>query len=162
MKAARRSHMSPPAVVSKLVAEELDLWHQVQELWELSAKNDAERIRAALHPNYMGWDMTAPTPHDREQAVASASGESARLIQYNLEPLSVRLYEGSTGVVHYRYSATVQTKDIQHAQVRGQWTEVYIRQGQRWLMVAVSGRPDPDEGSSATSAMPALAARRKR
>jgi len=144
--------MSPPAVVSNLTAEQLDLWHRVQELWELSAKNDAERIRVALHPNYMGWDMTASAPHDREQAVASASGEAARLIQYNLEPLSVRLYAGSTGVVHYRYSATVQTNDVQPTQVSGQWTEVYIKQGQRWLMVAVSGRPNPNEGSSATGA----------
>ena len=141
--------MSPPDVVSNLTAEELDLWHQVQDLWELSAKNDAERIRVALHPDYMGWDMTASALHDREQAVASASGGAARLIGYDLEPLSVRVYEGSTGVVHYRYSATVQTTDMQRTRVTGQWTEVYVKQEPRWLMVAVSGRPDPHDGASA-------------
>jgi len=140
--------MLPPDLLSNLTSEELDLWHRVQRLWELSAKNDAEHIRMALHPNYMGWDMSAPTIHDREQAVASASGLSASLIEYNLEPLSVRLYEGTTGVVHYRYTATVQTKDVRHIHVSGQWTEVYVKQGQRWLMVAVSGRPDPNESSS--------------
>ena len=148
----RETPSSPHDVLSNLTPEELDLWHRVQELWELSAKNDAESIRIALHPSYVGWDMGAPTPHDREQAVASASGQSARLIEYNLEPLSVRLYEGSAGVVHYRYTATVQTKDHQHTQVSGQWTEVYVKQAQRWLMVAVSGRPDPNEDSSATGA----------
>ena len=144
--------MSPVNGLSTLTAAELELWHRVQELWDLSAKRDAESILTALHPDYVGWDMSAPAPHDREQAVASASGESTRLMQYKLEPLSVRLYEGSTGVVHYRYTATVQVKDAQQVQVSGQWTEIYSKQGDRWLMVAVSGRPNPREGSAAAGA----------
>ena len=135
-------------VLSSLTSEELALWHRVQELWELSAKADGERIRTALHPSYVGWDMSVPTPHDREQAVASATEQSARLAQYYLEPLSVRVYEGSAGVVHYRYAATVEPKDGPPSQVTGQWTEIYVKQGQLWLMVAVSGRPNPTESTT--------------
>lgn len=137
--------MQQPDVLASLSAEELQLWQRVQELWELSASNDAERIRDALHPSYVGWDMSAAVTHDREQAVAAASGGSASLLRYNLEPLSVRLYEGSTGVVHYRYAATVRTIQGQLQHVTGQWTEVYVKRGQQWLMVAVSGRPSPGE-----------------
>jgi ketosteroid isomerase-like protein len=137
--------MQQPDLLARLSAEELHLWQRVQDLWHLSAENDAARIRDALHPNYVGWDMSASITHNREQAVASASGGSAALVQYNLEPLSVRLYEGSTGVVHYRYTATVQQDQGQCLQVAGQWTEVYVKQGQQWLMVAVSGRPNPGE-----------------
>jgi hypothetical protein len=138
--------MQKADVLASLSAEEFQLWQCVQNLWGLSAKNDAERIRDALHPNYVGWDMSAADTHNREQAVASATDGSASLVQYNLEPLSVRVYEGSTGVVHYRYSAAVRPKQGQSSEVTGQWTEVYVKQRQQWCMVAVSGRPNRGEG----------------
>lgn len=127
-------------------AEQLELWQRVNELWAWSAQKDVERIRDALHPQYMGWDMSAPLPHDRDAAVHSATAGSPRLTGYDLEPLSVRVYEGSVGVVHYRYQATVEPQGRTAMQVTGRWTEIYTKQANRWLMVAVSGRPDPTPG----------------
>ena len=72
--------MQQPAVLPSLSAEELQLWQRVQDLWDLSARNDAERVRDALHPDYVGWDMSAAGTHNREQAVASASSGSTSLV----------------------------------------------------------------------------------
>jgi hypothetical protein len=143
--------MARSDLLAGLTPEEGELWHRVQELWELAARQDDDRIRIALHPDYLGWDMSTSVLHDREQAVASASGASARIVQYKLEPLGVRLFQGSTGVVHYRYTATVQAEGGQPSQVSGQWTEVYVKQGPRWSMVAVSGRPNALIATSATA-----------
>jgi hypothetical protein len=124
-----------------LTAEQLELWQRVGELWELSAKKDDLQIRDALHPDYVGWDMSAPLPHDRDAAVHSVAGDAPKLASYELEPLSVRAYEGTVGVVHYRYLATVEPQGGKPMQVTGKWTEVYVKRGHRWLMVAVSGQP---------------------
>jgi len=147
--------MSHHLTLAQLADVELALWQRVQELWELSAAKDVTRIRDALHPDYMGWDTNSPLPHDREAAVQSASGESGSLLTYALEPLSVRVYEDSVGVVHYRYKATVAANGGQHLHVGGKWTEVYIKHGPNWLMVAVSGRPSQSEGSNGASAQAA-------
>jgi len=137
-----RPHSSPnPA------AEQRELWQRVNELWELSAKKDVARIRDSLHPAYMGWDMSAPLPHDRDAAVHSVTSASPKLTAYSLVPLSVRVYERSVGVVHYRYQATVEPEGGNPMQVTGSWTEVYVKQENRWLMVAVSGRPNPNGGT---------------
>jgi hypothetical protein len=133
-----------------LTAEQLELWRHVNELWELSAAKDSRRIRDALHPDYVGWDISAPLPHDRDAAVQSVAGDSPRLSRYELEPLSVRVYEGAVGVVHYRYLAVVEPDGAKFAAVSGKWTEVYAKQGQRWLMVAVSGQPSPGEETHGT------------
>ena len=46
--------------------EQRELWTRVEELWAM-AKSRAERqIMAALHPDYVGWDMSSPQPHDRD------------------------------------------------------------------------------------------------
>lgn len=132
---------SPPPV--SFTTEQLKLWRRVNELWEMSARKDDRAIREALHPDYIGWDMSAPGTHDRDAAVRSASGDSPRLAGYSLEPLSVRVYEGTVDVVHYRYEATVEPQAGAPVRVTGRWTEVYAKQGQRWLMVAVSGQPSP-------------------
>jgi hypothetical protein len=126
-------------------SEQLELWRRVNELWELAARKDDHGIRDALHPAYVGWDMSAPLPHDRDAAVRSASSDSPRLTRYALEPLSVRVYEGNVGVVHYRYEATVESQQGEPIRVAGKWTEVYTKKEQRWLMVAVSGQPTRTE-----------------
>ncbi|MEZ5445708.1 MAG: GNAT family N-acetyltransferase [Gammaproteobacteria bacterium] len=128
-------------LVKSLAPEQAELWRQVERLWELAARKDANLIRQALHPDYTGWDTNAPMPHDREAAIASVAADAPRLVRYDLEPLSIRLYDGSVGIVHYRYRATVESADSNQVQVTGKWTEVYTRHGSGWLMVAVSGRP---------------------
>jgi len=138
--------MHPSLSLSTLTAEQRALWGVVKDLWDLSARKDGQAIRDALHPDYMGWDMSAPFPHDRAAAVQSVAGDAPRLVHYALEPLSVRVYEGSVGVVHYRYEATVEPPAGEPLRVSGKWTEVYARQGQRWLMVAVSGQPRHEAG----------------
>lgn len=50
--------------------------------------------------------MHTPLPHDRE-AVRSVAGDSPELREYQLRPLSVQVYDGHVGVVHYSYTATV-------------------------------------------------------
>lgn len=141
--------MSPPAEITDRDPDGRDLWRRVQELWELSRNPDAARIREALHPDYVGWDMNSPSPHVREDAVQSVANAPGRTLAYDLNPLSVRVYDGRTGVVHYNYEATVESRDGQRASVSGAWTEVYIERGECWQLVAVSGRPNSAPTTSA-------------
>ena len=141
-----------PAVTSTsrpLTDEQRALWQRVLDLWAMSARRDDAGIRRALHPDYAGWDMQAVEPHDRDAAVHSASGDSPTLIDHVLEPLSIRVYEGVTGVAHYRYAATVAAKDGRPRRVTGRWTEVYAKSGDEWRMVAVSGQPDAPPSTAA-------------
>lgn len=47
------------------------------------------------------------------------------------------------GVVHYSYVAEVQAGEQRTRKaVSGRWTEVYLKQGGAWQMIAVSGGPD--------------------
>jgi hypothetical protein len=122
--------------------EQRDLWKRVVHLWALSKGRDEGQIRSTLHPDYVGWDMSAPLPHDRDAAVLSVCGDSPELREYELHPLSVQIYEGKVGVVHYSYSAMVVPKGASPINVTGRWSEVYLKQSGTWTMISVSGRPD--------------------
>ena len=143
--------MPPSVSPPNFTAEQLELWHHVNELWKMSVAKDQQRIRDALHPDYMGWDMSSPLPHDREAAVHSVTDDAPNLTGYELEPLSVRVYEGTVGIVHYRYKATVDPQGVKPVQVTGRWTEIYTRREGRWVMVAVSGLPGSSDGAQSNN-----------
>lgn len=122
--------------------EQRELWEHVENLWAMSKGRDENQIRSTLHPRYVGCDMNAALPHDRETAVQSVLGDSPTLCEYSLHPLSVEVYKGQVGVVHYTYSAKVLPKNGETLDVTGKWSEVYLTQNGIWTMVSVSGRPD--------------------
>jgi len=130
-----------------LSRDERELWESVQHLWELSLDPDASRIAELLHPDYVGWDTRSPSTHTRDAAVSSVSDAPGRTIEYSLEPLSVRVYQGRFGVVHYRYKAVVEAGGGERREIEGGWTEMYVKDGARWLMVAVSGRPETHDAA---------------
>ncbi len=122
--------------------EQRELWARVDALWAWSRDGDTERIRAALHPRYVGWDLNAPLPHDRDDAIRSVSSDAPALRAYALRPLSVEVYDARVGVVHYTYAATVGVDGEPPASVTGRWSEVYLKEDDVWNLVSVSGRPD--------------------
>ena len=134
--------MSLQLPIADFSPEQRELWARVDALWAWSRDGDAGRIRAALHPRYVGWDLNAPLPHDRDDAVRSVSGEAPSLRTYELHPLSVQVYDARVGVVHYTYAATVGAGGEPPATITGRWSEVYLKEDGVWNLVSVSGRPD--------------------
>jgi hypothetical protein len=132
--------------IGEFSAEQEELWNRVGELWALSKVRAEQQIRSTLHPDYVGWDMNTPLPHDREAAVHSVCAASAELGEYELLPLSVQVYEQQVGVVHYSYVAVLISKATPSTSVTGKWSEVYLKHDGVWKMIAASGRPDTPHG----------------
>lgn len=137
--------MSLTLPITEFMPEQIELWQRVNDLWAMSLRRDAAEIRSTLHPRYAGWDMRSPLPHDREFAVRSVTGDSPTVSQYRLQPLSVEVCEERVGIVHYSNAATVTTQDARSVKVTGKWTDIYLKQQGEWIMIGVSGRPDPPE-----------------
>ena len=130
--------------------DQRELWTRVEELWAMAKNRQGDHIRSALHPDYVGWDMSKPLPHDRDAEVRSVCGASAELGDYELRPISVQIYEGHVGVAHYSYSAMLTPKGGPSTRVAGKWSEVYFKEAGVWTMISVSGRPDlPREAAGA-------------
>jgi hypothetical protein len=143
--------MTTPLSIATFSPEQRELWARVEYLWSVSLHRFPDEIRSSLHPQYVGWDMSSPLPHDREFAVQSVVGDSPIVTQYELKPLGVEVYDRLVGVVHYSYTANVVPRNSTSRVVTGKWTEVYLKQRDTWIMLAVSGRPDgPGERAPAT------------
>ena len=129
--------------VDDLSVEQRELWARCTELWELSLRRETAPIRANLHPDYIGWVIGRDEVHDRDAAVASVGPTSPRVWGYHLTPIAVRVFEGRAGVIHYRYSADVESVDGSRNTISGRWSETYIRNDKgEWILIAVTGGPD--------------------
>ena len=123
-----------------LTAEQESLWARVQELWRLAAKKDEEGVGGALHPRYTAWESSSPMPHDREWAVSAIARAGGEVRQWQLHPLSIEVFDGTVGIVHYTFRASVDEAGV-HTVVAGRWTEVYMKRGDVWLLIAANGGP---------------------
>lgn len=152
-----QERLTMPAIslVASLSAEQRELWDRVCQLWAQSQGRDRTLIGSSIHPQYVGWDMSAELPHDKEAAIGSVVGDAPELRNYTLIPHSVQVYDHVVGVVHYSYQATVQPRGSTPLAVTGKWTEVYLRQKDAWVMVAVSGRPNSSPQGQQPNAEPA-------
>ena len=97
-----------PLPIVDFSAEQHELWARVSELWAMMKVRDVDQIRATPHPDYVGWGMSAPLQHDRDAAAQSVTGDAPPLVEHDLTPLSVQIYDETVGIVHYLYAATVQ------------------------------------------------------
>ncbi len=126
----------------QLTEEQRELWARVESLWNMFVAQDTASVADALHPNYVGWVTGQPRPHGRDAAIASAGPSAPRVLTYRLQPLSIAVFDGTIGVVHYMYVAEVESDPNGPTTVSGRWSETYLRKNGRWIMIAVSGGPD--------------------
>lgn len=128
--------------LNEFTEEQRDLWAHVEALWKMAVAQDTVSASDALHPNYVGWVTGQPRPHGRDVAIASIAPSSPRVLSYQLNPLSIAVFDSVAAVVHYTYIADVQSAEGASKAVSGRWSEMYLRKNGRWIMVSVSGGPD--------------------
>jgi hypothetical protein len=121
-----------------LSPQQQELWDRVRELWRFLQRGDIAAIKAAIHPEYSGWEVGSLLPHDRDFALRAAQTDP-RIVDFHLYPMRVEVYDGLVGVAHYTFEAEVATPNGKTEKVRGRWTEVYLKKDNAWLMISVHG-----------------------
>jgi hypothetical protein len=121
-----------------LSREQQELWDRVHELWRLLQQRDIAAIKAAIHPQYIGWEAGSLLPHDRDFALKAAETDP-KIVDFHLFPMSVEVYDGIAGIAHYTFEAEVASPKGKSEMVSGRWTEVYLKKDNVWLLIGVQG-----------------------
>ncbi len=129
--------------ISDMKENERLLWDRVDELWKCSVNQDFTTIEEAIHPKYIGWDNNSLLPHDRNYAIRSVVDKSVRLLEYQLQPLKISLYDDRVGIANYRYNASLEDIQKNVRGIKGRWTEIFIKEAESWILIGVHGGPEP-------------------
>ncbi len=70
--------------------------------------------------------------------------ESGQTLEQEIMPLAIRIH-GDVAIVQYYFVRAVQDSDGKRRRETGNWTDVLLRQGDKWVLIADRGGVAPDE-----------------
>lgn len=135
----------PPARAPEAPTSHAEVWRGVQAYWSRWAARDLDGFLALHHDAYSGWSHDGPM-HRNKASTRDWVGHTLRtrqLVTYDISAVDIKIH-GGVAVVHYYYS-TLETQGQGEERRRvGRRTDVLMRQGERWLLIA-------DHGSDASA-----------
>ena len=120
-----------------------EVWENVEAYWRLNANEDLEGFLSYLHEDFSGWTHSQDLPRDKEDmAMYLPLGfETTETLIYDVDPVGIKVY-GEIAIVHYYYSKTYVDSSGTLKKDTGQWTDILLKQGDRWVMIADHGGSD--------------------
>jgi hypothetical protein len=133
-----------PAVAATWSAEQQEIWRLEEEQWRLSAAEDPSWIESMVHPNASLWGNGWPGPRNRASLTRWSKYESASttVLEQELFPLAITI-TGNVAVAQYRYRVARENFEKKQEVVTGRWTDVFVKEGGRWLFITWDGGDDP-------------------
>lgn len=118
--------------------EQEEVLSTLQDLWRYSSAGDIESWYALVSEDYRGWSVADPMPFDKEASRRRNSQRVWRRVFYRIHPLAIDLH-GDVAIVFYSFVADTELPDGSRSTSTGRWTDVFRKEGGRWLLIADAG-----------------------
>jgi ketosteroid isomerase-like protein len=95
-----------------------------------------------VHPDFHGWLSNDPLPRDK----AGETKWATYFVKYNesleqeLKPVAINIHD-NFAFVHYYYTVAYKDAEGKHKMEKGRWTDVYMEDGDKWLLICDHGGP---------------------
>ena len=123
-----------------------EVWKNVSDYWAVMAKGDLNGFMEYFHPDYMGWDNESRVPSSKEETKKwlTYAYQGVKIPVYEIDPLVIKIY-GDVAFVHYYYSMVKETQDGKKKNESGRWTDILLKQGNKWVLIGDHGGSDKQE-----------------
>jgi ketosteroid isomerase-like protein len=123
-----------------------EVWKNVNDYWALMAKGDLNGFLDYFHADYVGWDNNSPLPSTKEESRKwiTYGYLGIRVPVYEIKPLTIKIFD-DVAFVHYYYAMAKETADGKKISESGRWTDILLKQGNKWLMIGDHGGSDKKE-----------------
>lgn len=115
-----------------------EVWATVEELWKVSSAGDLDSWFALVSEDFRGWSNADPAPVDKGTARHRASLRVWKRLFYHVHPLAIDIH-GDVAIVFYSFNTESEYPDGSRTTASGKWTDIFRKQGGRWLLIADSG-----------------------
>jgi ketosteroid isomerase-like protein len=124
--------------------EQRDVWKNVEAYWAAETSGNLEEFINYMHPDYSGWYSDSPAPAGRDVARKFLTFEHKhrKTHVYHVHPLAIKVH-GNVAIVHYVFTTISQWGDGKPSDRSGRWTDILMKQGDRWVLIGDHGGTDP-------------------
>jgi len=125
-------------------AEQQEVWKLEELQWKMAKDKDLSWMDKMVHPNLTYWENGQPAPQNkaslqRWNRYMSTLGE---VLEQELYPVSI-VITGNIAVVQYHYQLARENLKKEREMIFGRYTDILVKEGNRWLFIAWSGGDDP-------------------
>ncbi|MBC7789716.1 MAG: nuclear transport factor 2 family protein [Anaerolineae bacterium] len=124
--------------------EQQEVWKLEEQQWKMAAAKDASWIDKMVHNNLSYWDNDQVAPQNKASLTRwnrYNSGNTTTLEQ-EIFPISVTI-TGNVAVAQYRYTTARENTKKERETISGRYTDVFVKDGGRWMFIAWAGGEDP-------------------
>lgn len=124
--------------------EQQEIWRLENQQWDMAAAKDTSWLATMVHPNLSYWEIDQVAPQNRASLSRWVRYNNANVttLEHELFPISVTI-TGTVAVAQYRYRVAYENYKKERDIATGHFTDVFIREGTRWLFIAWAGGDDP-------------------
>ena len=119
------------------------VWSVIEEQWEAAQRGDRRWVEQLLSADFSGWPKSAPAPRDKASTRMwnEFNNKQSKGLAHELYPLSTVIH-GDMAVAHYLYTNAQENKDGETEVSNGRFTDVLVRDGDKWKLIAWHGGDD--------------------
>ncbi len=122
-------------------AAQMEVWKNVETYNSLGMQKNLEGFLEYFHADYCGWEYGDPLPTNKADVrkYLEHSGWKTRMILISdIKPVAIKIH-GNVAIVHYYYTVTQKDAEGKEKSSSGRWTDILIKQGNKWLMIGDHG-----------------------
>ena len=125
-------------------AAQQEVWKNVETYWAMDAAGNTEGFMSYFHADYSGWGYANPLPVSKEtvRKFVTHSHQTEKTLVQDIQPVAIKVY-GNVAFVHYYYHRIQKDAEGKQQDVRGRWTDILMKQGDRWVMIGDHGGQSP-------------------
>jgi ketosteroid isomerase-like protein len=121
-------------------AAQKEVWKNVEAYWGLYAQGNLEGFLGYVHTDYLGWSNNAALLGDKlsNRKWVDHDMKTTKTLVYDVKPVGINI-QGNVAIVHYYYSQIVKDIDGKEKGSSGRWTDILMKQGDKWVMIGDHG-----------------------
>jgi len=121
-------------------AAQKEVWKNVETYWKLGADKNLEGFLAYFHDDYVGWDQQQPLPSTKAELRKWVEHDfkTNDVVLYEIKPLAIKIH-ADVAFVDYYYSQIVKGPDGKEKSESGNWTDILMKQGDKWVLIGDHG-----------------------
>ena len=123
-------------------AEQQEIWKTVNAQWQAD-KDGKNWVDEFVHPDCFGWNNSTPMPSNRNNINRwfKAYQSISKTLEYQITPAAI-IVKGNFAIAHYYYVVLNENYDKKIERETGRWTDILIKEGDKWLFIAWQGGSD--------------------
>ncbi len=127
-------------------AAQKDVWKNVETYNDLYAAGDLEKFMAYFHDDYLGWYNRDSLPVTKAELRKWLEHEfkSNKVLVQSVKPVGIKIH-GDIAFVDYYYVQTIKDAEGKEKIERGRWTDILMKQGDKWVLIGDHGGPESTE-----------------